>query len=57
MSLAALLSACGGRDHEEVTDPAVAATCTAEGLTEGKHCSKCGEVFTAQAILAAFAQK
>jgi predicted nucleic acid-binding Zn ribbon protein len=31
-----------------VTDPAVAATCTEDGLTEGSHCSVCDEVLTAQ---------
>ena len=34
--------------HTEVTDPAVPATCTKTGLTEGKHCSVCGETITAQ---------
>jgi len=34
--------------HTEVTDAAVAATCTATGLTEGKHCSVCGTVIVAQ---------
>lgn len=34
--------------HTAVTDPAVAATCTETGLTEGSHCSICGEVLTAQ---------
>ena len=35
-------------DHTVVTDPAVEATCTKTGLTEGKHCSVCGTVLTAQ---------
>ena len=34
--------------HTEVTDAAVDATCTATGLTEGKHCSVCNEVIVAQ---------
>ena len=34
--------------HTEVVDPAVGATCTEPGKTEGKHCSVCGEVITAQ---------
>ncbi len=34
--------------HQIVTDKAVAATCTAAGLTEGKHCSRCNAVLTAQ---------
>lgn len=34
--------------HTPVTDPAVAATCTTDGKTEGSHCSTCGEVIVAQ---------
>lgn len=34
--------------HTVVTDDAVPATCTTEGLTEGSHCSVCGEVLVAQ---------
>ena len=34
-------------------DTAVAATCTETGLTEGKHCSVCGEVLVAQEVVAA----
>ena len=34
--------------HTIVVQPAVEATCTSTGLTEGKHCSKCQYVFTVQ---------
>ena len=34
--------------HTEVIDEAKAPTCTETGLTEGKHCSVCNDVFTAQ---------
>ncbi len=34
--------------HTVVVDAAVAATCTASGLTEGSHCSTCGEILTVQ---------
>ncbi len=37
--------------HTEVIDEAVAPTYTATGLTEGSHCSVCGEVFKAQEII------
>ena len=37
--------------HTEVTDVAVAPTCTATGLTEGKHCSVCNEVLVAQTVV------
>lgn len=39
--------------HNIVTDPAVAATCTAAGKTAGTHCSKCGVVLTAQTTIPA----
>ena len=42
-----------GCDHEIVIDEAVPATCTEKGLTEGKHCSKCGEVLLAQTEVSA----
>lgn len=35
-------------EHKIVVDKAVAATCKKTGLTEGKHCSRCGLVLTAQ---------
>ncbi len=36
------------KGHTEEVDEAKAATCTEDGLTEGKHCSVCGEVTQAQ---------
>ena len=35
-------------EHILTSDAAVAATCTADGKTEGSHCAVCGTVFTAQ---------
>ena len=37
--------------HTEVIDPAKEATCTETGLTEGKHCSVCGEVIMEQEVV------
>ena len=34
--------------HSIVIDEAVEATCTTSGLTEGSHCSRCGEIIKAQ---------
>ena len=39
--------------HTEAIDAAVAATCTATGLTAGKHCSVCGTVLVAQEVISA----
>jgi hypothetical protein len=39
--------------HKEVTDAAVAATCTEAGKTEGSHCSVCGTVLVEQKTVAA----
>ncbi|MBR4309370.1 MAG: hypothetical protein IKT58_07230, partial [Oscillospiraceae bacterium] len=41
------------KGHAEVIDKAVAPTCTATGLTEGKHCSVCNAILTAQKTVAA----
>lgn len=54
-------SGCGGtytetipaKGHTEVTLPAVAATCTTTGLTEGKKCSVCNTVLVAQQTIPA----
>lgn len=39
--------------HDVVVDAAVPATCTTDGLTEGAHCTICGDVLTAQATVPA----
>ncbi len=37
--------------HSVVIDAAVDATCASTGLTEGSHCSVCGEVLVAQQVI------
>ena len=37
--------------HAEVIDTAVAATCTVDGKTEGKHCSVCDKIIVAQTTI------
>ena len=39
--------------HTEAVDAAKAPTCTETGLTEGKHCSVCGEILVAQTTVPA----
>lgn len=39
--------------HTEVIDAAVEPTCTENGLTEGSHCSVCGETIVAQTVVRA----
>ncbi|MBQ3073811.1 MAG: hypothetical protein IJD19_03940, partial [Ruminococcus sp.] len=39
--------------HTPVVDEAVAPTCTETGLTEGSHCSVCGETIVAQEVVPA----
>ena len=39
------------KGHTEVIDPAVEATMTSTGLTQGKHCSTCGEITVKQQII------
>ena len=40
-------------EHTVETLPAVEATCTETGLTEGASCTRCGEVLTAQEVIPA----
>jgi len=44
---------CEG-EHTVVTDAAVEATCTTDGLTEGSHCSVCRKVIVAQEVIPAY---
>lgn len=41
-------------EHTKVVDtPAVAATCTKDGCTEGSHCSECGEIISKSEVIPA----
>ncbi len=40
--------------HDEVIDKGIAPTCITPGLTEGKHCKRCSEVFAAQTEIPPF---
>jgi uncharacterized repeat protein (TIGR02543 family) len=40
-------------NHKPVTDPAVSATCTEDGLTEGSHCELCPVIIKAQEVIPA----
>ena len=39
--------------HDEITDHEVAPTCVKDGLSEGKHCLRCGKITVKQEILPA----
>ena len=47
---------CGTKlctNHSEVVDTGIEATCTTDGLTDGKHCSICGEILLPQTVITA----
>lgn len=43
--------------HTEVTDPKIDATCTENGMTEGKHCEACGKRFAVRQVIYARGHK
>lgn len=56
---------CGEREtltvdalqHTVITDEGIAPTCTESGITEGQHCSACGEILQAQETVEATGHK
>lgn len=48
----ASLTGCGHK-HTPVVDAAIPTTCTETGLSEGSHCSECGEVIKKQSVVEA----
>lgn len=55
----AICTICGeeylvGANHIEEIVPAVPATCTEDGVTEGLKCAECGEIFIEQTVIEAF---
>ncbi|MBQ2710718.1 MAG: hypothetical protein IJF66_02090 [Clostridia bacterium] len=53
LSFLLVLSACGCSHQNIIIDHSVEATCTAAGLSAGRHCQDCGEVLQAQQIVPA----
>ena len=52
MLIVVILSACQSEcRHKEVVDLGIEATCQKEGITNGSHCSLCGEVLKKQEVI------
>lgn len=47
----------GALGHDEAIDSAIAATCTTNGKTEGKHCSRCSSVLISQTVVSSSGHK
>ena len=50
--MSVLLAGCGHK-HTTVIDAAVPATCNETGLSEGSHCTECGEIIKEQIVIEA----